>query len=508
MIAELHLADETATARLGADIAMALKTGDAVLLSGDLGAGKSTLARALLRHLAGDPELEVPSPTYTLCQRYEPGFPVSHFDFYRLGSGDEIEELGFDEALETGAVLVEWPERAAERMPADALTITLGAQGEGRRASLSGGGDGEGSLAARVARSLAIRRFLDERWEPGAVRKFLLGDASARRYETAEFASETRILMDAPRRPDGPPIRDGKPYSQIVHLAEDVAPFVAIAETLSQAGFAAPAIHARSVSQGLLLVEHLGSEKVVDDFGRPIPGRYVESARLLALLHSRDWPGQVRIADGDGDAIDYRIPAFDRTAIATEASLMADWYAPRALGRPLEAPERAEFDAIWEEMAALVEGSMPTLLLRDYHSPNLIWREHERFPRNLGLIDFQDALIGPQAYDVASVGQDARIDVPAALEAEMLDAYLDMRRGGDGFDEERFLRDYAILAAQRATKILGIFVRLDVRDGKPGYLRHLPRMRGYLLRNLGHPALARYRKWCASAAGIGEAGAS
>lgn len=500
----IRLEDDTATEQLGADLAMAIRPGDVVLLSGGLGAGKSTLARALLRHLAGDDDLEVPSPTYTLCQRYELVPPVTHFDLYRLGSAAEIEEIGLLEAMETGVVIVEWPERAVGAFDADALEVRLDFQGAERRATLAGGGQGEASLAARVHRSLEIRAFLDRGWGPGARRRFLLGDASARRYETVRLDGEIRIVMDAPRRPDGPPIRDGKPYSQIVHLAEDVIPFVAIAEILLTAGLAAPAIHARAPAQGLLLVEHLGDGRIVDEANRPAPERYLEAARLLAFMHERTWPDRIAVEDGAGGRIDHIIPRYDTVALETEASLMADWYAPAALGRPLADGERAEFDAIWRELAAIVAPSMPTLVLRDYHSPNLIWRPEMPFPRNLGLIDFQDAVIGPQAYDLASVGQDARVDVDERLEARMLEAYLAVRRAGPEFDEDRFLRDYAILASQRATKILGIFVRLDRRDGKPAYLRHLPRMRGYLARSLRHPALQRYRAWCAHAAGIGE----
>ena len=138
--------------------------------------------------------------------------------------------------------------------------------------------------------------------------------------------------------------------------------------------------------------------------------------------------------------------------------------------------------------------------MRDYHSPNLIWREHLPFPANLGLIDFQDALFGPAAYDLASLGQDARVDIAEALEKTVIDAYLverDKLAAEEDFDGETFLEEYAIVAAQRATKILGIFVRLNRRDGKPGYLRHLPRLRAYLKRNLAHPVLAPYREWCA-----------
>jgi tRNA threonylcarbamoyl adenosine modification protein YjeE len=499
-----ELPHEASTSLLGQDIAMALRPGDAVALSGDLGAGKSTLARAVLRALAADPALEVPSPTYTLCQRYELVFPVSHFDFYRLSGPGDLEELGFDEAIETGAVLAEWPQRAGDRLPSATLHVELSTTASGgRTAVITGGGEGVASLRARLERSFLAREFLDTQWKAGAERRFLQGDASSRRYETAHVAGETRILMDAPRRPDGPPIADGKPYSRIAHLAEDVVPFIAVGQTLRNAGFAAPLIHAASVNDGLLLIEHLGSERIVDSGNRPVAPRYVEAARLLALFHSRDWPREMTVATPAGPLV-HAVPHYDRGALMIEASLLADWYAPRESGRALTSGERGEFDAIWQELIESISGSMPTLVMRDYHSPNLIWREDETFPRNLGLIDFQDAVIGPQAYDVASLGQDARVDVPRDLEAAMLDEYISLRRAQGGFDEAIFLRDYAVLAAHRATKILGIFVRLDQRDGKPGYLRHLPRMRGYLARNLEHPALARYKAWCLAVTGLGS----
>ena len=135
----LDLPDESATARLGAALARRLRIGDAILLSGDLGAGKTSLARAILRAAANDPALEVPSPTFTLVQAYElPGLTISHFDLYRVVDPTELREIGFDEAADTGAVLVEWPERAAAQMPRSALTIRLSLAGAGRSAELSG----------------------------------------------------------------------------------------------------------------------------------------------------------------------------------------------------------------------------------------------------------------------------------------------------------------------------------------------------------------------------------
>ncbi|MCC6983057.1 MAG: tRNA (adenosine(37)-N6)-threonylcarbamoyltransferase complex ATPase subunit type 1 TsaE [Bauldia sp.] len=135
----LDLPDESATARLGAALARRLRPGDAVLLSGDLGAGKTSLARAILRAAANDPALEVPSPTFTLVQAYElPVLTISHFDLYRLADPAELREIGFDDALGLGAVLVEWPERAPAGMPREALAIRLSLAGQGRRAELAG----------------------------------------------------------------------------------------------------------------------------------------------------------------------------------------------------------------------------------------------------------------------------------------------------------------------------------------------------------------------------------
>ena len=140
----MKLADEAATARLGAAIAAALQPGEAICLSGPLGAGKSTLARALVRALTGAGE-DVPSPTFTLVQFYDgPRLKVAHFDLYRLSNPDEAYEIGLDEALDDGAAVIEWPERLAGRLPADRLDVGIAFEDEGRRATLTPHGAWEG----------------------------------------------------------------------------------------------------------------------------------------------------------------------------------------------------------------------------------------------------------------------------------------------------------------------------------------------------------------------------
>lgn len=489
----LPLPDEAATARLAEDIALALAPGDVVRLEGDLGAGKTTLARALLRALADDPDLEVPSPTFTLVQTYAAGrLAVAHADLYRLTDPQEIDELGLDEARLSGVLLVEWPERGGDAFEDAGITLSLGlgTGPESRTATLTA----TGVAAERLARSLAIRDFIDAAGWTGAARRFLQGDASSRSYErVAAGDGRHAVLMNAPARPDGPPVRDGKPYSRIAHLAEDVRPFVAVADALADRGLSAPRIFAAELAHGLLLTEDLGRD-VVAPAGVPDAERYGVAVDLLAAFHAEPPPQPIFLADGSV----YAPPAYDAGAMGIEVELLLDWYLPHPAGAGAEAsPETAAaFLALWLAAFEQLESSELHWALRDYHSPNLMWLPERAGIARVGLLDFQDALLGPTAYDVASLAQDARVTVAADIEDALVERYVSGRRTADPhFDEDRFRADYAIMAAQRATKILGIFARLDARDGKPHYLAHIPRVKDYLSRSLRHPVLSDLRLW-------------
>ncbi|WP_062208737.1 tRNA (adenosine(37)-N6)-threonylcarbamoyltransferase complex ATPase subunit type 1 TsaE [Aureimonas sp. AU12] len=490
----VDLPDDAATGRLAADLALVLGLGDVVALSGELGAGKTTFARAFLRALAGDPALDVPSPTYTLVQIYETRPKTTHFDLYRIGDEAELFELGFDEAAETGIVLCEWPERAAHALDLANIHLTLrDGAGGGRVAEIRCAAE----AARRVGRTLQIRRFLTDAGHPLAARAPFPGDASARRYESVRTpGGHTLVLMDAPRLPPGKPVKDGLPYTRIAHIAEDVRPFVAIAATLDARGLTVPAIHSSDLDAGLVVMSDLGSEGVLDAQGRPMPERYEAAARALAALHVE--PFDPRIEAGAG--LVHVVPSFDHGAMAIEVGLFLQWYWPHRHHRPADTAEEDAFAGVWRDLFQDLDLAERNLLLRDVHSPNLLWQPGESGARRIGFLDFQDAMIGPTAYDLASLAQDARVDVPAELEARLVAAYISARRAQDpAFDAFAFERAYAIMAAQRATKILGIFVRLMARDGKPQYLRHIPRIKTYLNRTLDHPALealaALYRDW-------------
>ena len=200
--------------------------------------------------------------------------------------------------------------------------------------------------------------------------------------------------------------------------------------------------------------------------------------------------------------LDYNLPRYDLAAFLIEAELLLEWYLAKAGVKETDAM-RKEFVALWSKALKPALDAPPTWVLRDYHSPNLLWLADRSDSARIGVLDFQDALIGPAAYDVASLLQDARVDVPETLEMTLLGQYVRARMSqhteqGQQFDTADFMLLYATLAAQRATKILGIFARLDRRDGKPQYLRHMPRLWNYLQRSLAHPALAPLKDWYAA----------
>lgn len=496
----LFLPDDAASRRLGEDLALALQPGDCLALSGDLGAGKSTIARALIRAIAGDDGLEVPSPTFTLVQSYPLRIPVFHFDLYRLADGSELDELGLEEAISDGICLIEWPDLALSSIPADRLIhLRLDQPDTGRTAVL----DGSPAILSRIRRSLDIRAFLDGAGLADARRHALGGDASSRAYEEIESDGQPPLLlMDAPRRPPGPILQDGKYYQQLAHIAEDVRPFAALANHLRAVRLAAPAIHAAAIDQGLLLLEDLGREGILDGEGRPIPERYRASIAALAHLHGQALPGPLPVPDGSVHVI----PPFDRTAIKIETKLLVDWYLPwKRDGQAANAAELQGYDALWDDLVDGLATSETSILLRDYHSPNILWRATEAGLAKVGIIDFQDAMIGPTAYDVASLVQDARVTIPPDLSAELVDHYVTLRREAGNFDETAFRRDFHVMAAQRNCKLLGIWVRLMRRDGKPTYMRHMPRTHAYLDAALAHETLQPLRNWLVQAGvAVGE----
>jgi aminoglycoside/choline kinase family phosphotransferase len=287
----------------------------------------------------------------------------------------------------------------------------------------------------------------------------LAGDASFRRYFRVVLGERTAVLMDAP-----PP-------------EEDPRPFIVMAEYLANIGLSAPKILHRDLDQGLLLIEDFGSDRMreaVDaDPGSEL-ATYSGLVDVLVTLHSH--PPVSGLAQ------------HDLSVWLDEVMLLTDWYGP-AVG--LDLP-RESFRSAWREVLRPVEedGLDRVTILRDFHAENIMLIGGAEGVARYGLLDFQDALSGHPAYDLASVLEDARRDVTPGAERALIDAYV-AQTGRD----ERFERAYWALAAQRNTRILGVFCRLWKRDGKAHYTSFQPRMWGLLERDLAHPHLAPVKAW-------------
>jgi len=295
-------------------------------------------------------------------------------------------------------------------------------------------------------------------WE-GAEILPLAGDASFRRYFRVVHGNRSAVLMDAP-----PPHEDPKP-------------FIAVAEWLIGRGLSAPEILARDLDTGLLLLGDFGSARLRETLDRD-PDRERELYELATdvLVHLHGHPPM-------GDLKPHGLKQW-----LEELELFTEWYCP-AVGAKIDvAAYRAAWRSVLEPVAN--DGLGPVTVLRDYHAENIMLVEGREGVAHFGLLDFQDALAGHPAYDLASVLEDARRDVSPAIERAMIDHYI--RATGRG---QEFERAYWALAAQRNTRILGVFTRLWKRDGKPGYRRFQPRMWGLLERDLAQPHLAPVRAW-------------
>ncbi len=462
---------------------------DFIALHGDLGAGKTTFAQGLLRALGV--EETVTSPTYQLVHTYAaPRHTIYHCDFYRVGPGEE-DEIGFRELCATGVVLAEWPDAIQTGLPFNRLEVHIHGDGTWRRISLAGFGAWE----KKLARFRDITAFLDRNDWGSARCAAVRGDASARLFSRLQRGSGVAMLMDWPPVSDGPPIRDGRPYCAIAHLAREGVPFIAVSDWLRlQAGLSAPAVSASDRARGLYLVEDLGDAvfgQLIAE-GEPLDPLYALAVDGLHAIRASRPPRNLPAPDG---AL-YRVPDFDREALEVELDLLLQWYFKIAPGP--SAPEtlaRSFFEA-WSPFIDWLEDQPKDLVLRDYHSPNLLLCAGRSGLARLGVIDFQDAVWGHPAYDLVSLLQDARLEVPEESERLLYARYCQgAAKANAGFDQASFAKAYAILGAQRNTKILGIFARLSLRDGKNGYLAHLSRIARYLFRDLAHPDLKPLKAW-------------
>jgi len=323
------------------------------------------------------------------------------------------------------------------------------------------------------------RQFLIQAGWGDAASSKLADDASFRTYDRLFRKDRRAVLMNAP--PD----------------KEDVRPFIAVARYLTGLGLAAPRILDTDITNGFLLLEDLGDGLFASlmDKGAEAAPLYDAAIDVLAELHRERAPDWLPVAEDQPQAL----KPYHDGELTREADLFIDWYWPMMTGREATAAERAEYQALWAGMWAAARSGPPVMVLRDYHAQNLMWLEGRSGLGRVGLLDFQDALAGDAAYDLISLTEDARRDVPTALQGRMVARYMKAAKARAGFDPARFEMAMAVLAAQRNTKIIGIFARLWRRDGKPKYLSLIPRVWRHLTADLARPGLEPLRAWFDSA---------
>ena len=308
-------------------------------------------------------------------------------------------------------------------------------------------------------------------WQRATV-AVLAGDASNRRYLRLTDGQKTAIAMD------------------VAAEAEALDPFVAMTDWLRGQGYSAPEILAADFDTGFLLLEDLGDdlyshwiERCPDDE----TALYERAVDLLADLADRPVPEAIGQAPRQ-----LAVPPYDRGALDREALLAHDWWMPSATRASADPALREDYRALIQAATEPVAEIRRILVLRDYHAENLLWLPDRPGLAAVGLLDYQDVLVGHPAYDLVSLLEDARRDTPPAMREAMIARYLSRRPGEEA---KAFRQAYAVLGAQRNLKIIGIFARLAVRDRKPRYLAMIPRVWDHLQADLQHPALAALRAW-------------
>lgn len=315
-------------------------------------------------------------------------------------------------------------------------------------------------------RRTAVDAFLRTAgWQPEHLRP-LAGDASFRRYGRLADNGRRAVLMDAP------PER------------EDVRPFVRVARHLAGLGLSSPTILAADEDAGLLLLEDFGDDTFTRLLASGVDEESLYQLAIDVLVYLHRLPADM--------AVPAAVPDYDERRLLDEALLLVDWYLPAVTDAPVEARVRDAYVAAWQEVLPATRHDTPTLVLRDFHVDNLMRLPGRDGLAACGLLDFQDAVVGPAAYDVVSLLEDARRDVSPAVRTAMLQRYLDAAGIADA---EQFLASLAVLGAQRHAKVIGIFTRLHRRDGKPIYLGHIPRVWRLLEQALAHPSLAPVAHW-------------
>lgn len=458
-------------------LAPILEKGTLLALNGEIGSGKTTLSKYLINYLTSTRIEEISSPTFNLHQTYSnQDLIISHYDFYRIDTPHELEELDISDSIKNNVTIIEWANKFPSVLPKDHIEIQIINKSDKRDYKIFFHGKYEKVILAHKNRlnflsnsGLNIRKITN-----------MKGDASKRKYFRVYDGVKNFVLMDA-----------SEEIRKKTKTTKSIKDFIIIDKYLDNIGLRVPKIYGYDIKNQLILEEDLGLTTYNELYLKLNFEKLITPAieSLLILVHSN----YTNINDLNGNAIEPN--KFDKKIFIHEAKLFIDYYWPYARSSICPEEKKYEFLSIIEKMFSDLSPDR-TLILRDYHSPNLHYLENEKGHRKCALIDFQDALLGHPLYDLVSLAQDARVTISEVKEKYIIDAFKqkflfkNFQFGNSSFNEQ-----YQILATQRSLKILGIFARLSLLEGKNNYIIHMPRIINYIRRSMNCSLLDNLTKW-------------
>ena len=452
--------------KLSKELAPLLNEGGVVTLNGQIGAGKTTLAKLIIQQLTQTPLEDIVSPTFNLYHTYnKDNLEIAHYDFYRIESEMELHEIDLNESFTDKICIIEWADKFRDFLPKDRIEIFIKCTKNERVYRINP----LGKFREVVSNRAKIENFLGGLDINFTELQRLPGDASKRNYYRVMSSDNTMIVMDATQKSD---------IKNKTGLTNGIDDFIKIQEYLNSIDVRVPKLIARNKIDNIILEEDLGEYSYTDMLTKENYQKLYNPA-IKTLIHISNINHPKNISTKSNP---HYLKEFDLNIYLNEAEIFIDYYWPFIHGKQCNADKKQEFTHIMEEVYSNLTNDK-TLMLRDFHSPNLLFLENENGFRKCAVIDFQDALFGHPLYDLVSLTNDARITIDEYQEKYLIGLYKkDFPFNNFQFDSLSFMQQYHILGVQRSIKILGIFARLAILEANQNYLVHMPRIICYIKR--------------------------
>ena len=464
---------------LAKELTPLLTQGCLMTLNGQIGTGKTTLAKLLINNLTQTPHEDIVSPTFNLYHTYSSdNLEIAHYDFYRIESEMELLEIDLSESLTDKVCIIEWANKFKDLLPKDRIEISIKFIKNEREYIIRP----LGKFREVVSSRNKIENFLCDLDINFTELQRLPGDASKRKYYRVTGSNNTMILMDAAQKSD---------IKSKTGLTNGIDDFIKIQEYLDSIDVRVPKLIETNKIDNIILEEDLGEYCYKDILTKENYQELYDPA-IQTLIHISNIKHPKNISMNSNP---HYIKEFDLDIYLNEAEIFIDYYWPFVNGNLCSVDKKQEFRDIMGELYSNLTHDK-TLMLRDFHSPNLLFLDNENAFRKCAVIDFQDALFGHPLYDLVSLINDARITIDVYQEKYLIELYKkDFSFHNVQFDSSSFMQQYHILGVQRSIKILGIFARLAILENNKDYIVHMPRVISYIKRTMYSGCIEELTKW-------------